>query len=643
MRFPTLPRLATALMALCAAPTFAQDVLWEKSFGGKHAEYLSDAVPTADYGFILAGSSLSSKSGNKTSLGEGDLDYWIWKMDEKGEMEWQKSFGGSGSDFLQCIRLTRDGGFFLAGHSNSPKSKQKLHDSHGDYDFWVIKLDAGGGEQWQKSIGGSGDDKLMTADQTKDGGYILGGSSSSERNGDKVEKGFGSMDYWIVKLGREGNIEWQKTYGGMYFDELRSIQQTRDGGYIVGGYSNSPDSGNKSDKNQGIGDYWILKLDRMGDVEWQKVIGGDRDDQLAVVHQTIDGGYILGGNSNSQPSYSKSKGNGKGTDFWVVKLDENGDVKWQETYDFGTWDILTSIVENKDKTLLVGGYAKSEMNTTKDEKGINDYIALKMTDKGVVLWQKTVGSDGDDALKKLIETRDGAFILAGTSSPTREMQAYASKSKNGKGKGGKSPIQLGTGQNKAIENATNQVNERMKETMAQANESINEVTGEATTKINKALDTGDSPFKMGVNQPTNLLGNAPTLGGSGGGDLLGSAMEGISNSQPTLPASGDKKRNFGNKDFWVVKLKDKAKTAMERSNSLEASPNPTGGYTNIIINYDYQSGTATVVDVSGHVLETIPISSRTVPVDLGNYPEGIYFVNVKTEVGNEGVKVIKKK
>ena len=136
-------KLLLFTMFLCAInKTIAQDVLWEKSCGGKQADYLMDAKPTPDYGFILAGSSFSNKSGNKTAINKGDLDYWIWKMDEKGDMEWQKSFGGSGSDFLSTIILTRDAGFLLAGTSNSNKSFDKTEDSKGNSDFWIIKLNA---------------------------------------------------------------------------------------------------------------------------------------------------------------------------------------------------------------------------------------------------------------------------------------------------------------------------------------------------------------------------------------------------------------------------------------------------------------------------------------------------------------------
>jgi hypothetical protein len=644
MAIPLLLQRQIAVCTICFLSSFghAQDVLWEKSYGGKHAEYLTDAVATADYGFILAGSSLSSKSGNKTSLNEGDLDYWLWKMDESGEMEWQKSFGGSGSDLLQSIKLTKDGGFILAGISDSPKGKSKTANSQGGTDFWIIKLDAGGGEQWQRTIGGVGNEKLSSICQTKDGGFLVGGSTYSEKSGDKTEKGFGNSDCWIIKLDSEGNIGWQKTFGGKFYDDLRSLEQTRDGGYIIGSYSNSPLSGNKTDDNIGIGDYWIFKLDRNGEIEWQKVIGGDKDDQLFSLHQTIDGGFIFGGNSNSQSSYNKSKSNGKGTDFWIVKTDVDGKILWQETYDFGTSDILTSIVENKDGTLLIGGFAKSEPNTEKDDKGINDYIAFKISKKGDLLWYKTVGSAGNDVLKKLIETRDGGYLLAGTSNPVRF--ASHGKIKNGKG--------LQNGQNALLNNG--QVNQQLQNATAKANDEINKVTdnlnqtykenmNQVTDGIEEATGLGkDSPLKLGIESPNNPIGNFNLGNGSNGQQGNPNDAPSSSSSDQLQPASGDKSRNYGDNDFWVVKLKDKAKASYEKQNSIEAMPNPTSDYTNVIINYDYQSGTASVVDLSGHLLEQFEIKDRTVPVNLSKYPEGIYVVNIKTNVQSDGIRVVKK-
>lgn len=532
---------------------YSQDILWEKSYGGTHADYLFDAQPTADYGFILAGSSLSDKTGNKDDDNHGDLDFWVWKMKENGELDWQKSFGGSGFDFLQSIKNTRDGGFILAGTSSSSKGFQKKDHCKGLADFWVIKLNAAGDEQWQRTMGGSGQDELLCAFQTRDGGYILGGSSSSSPNPisaskldensfttdnySKSEKCRGNMDYWIVKLDKEGVIQWQKTYGGQYSDVLRSMEQTSDDGYILVGYSNSPVSGDKTEAHKGVGDYWVLKINDKGVIQWQKTYGGDGDDQPYVIHQTKDEGYILGGNSNSSNALTTEGGIvANGTDYWVLKLDKEGGVVWSKTFDFGKVDILTSLVENADSTYLIGGHARNSGPKSgnglvskaagliaKEKDGINDYVALKINGEGDEVWNKSVGSGGEDILRKLVETRDGGYLMAGTS--------------NG--------------------------------------------------------------------------------------------------------SSKDKNSSIGGNDFWVVKLKDKQKVEKVKA-SIEAIPNPANAYTNVIIGYDFTEGTATLIDMLGRNLQHFKINSRTVPVNLNGYAEGVYIVKIQTNVKTESVKIIKK-
>ena len=527
------------LALLCPKISKAQDILWEKSYGGKHADYLLDAQPTADYGFILAGASLSVKSGNKTEDNQGDLDYWVWKMDEGGELDWQKNFGGSGTDILYSIRNTNDGGFILGGTSDSQAGIHKKDSCRGKEDFWIIKLNAKGGEEWQRTLGGSGQEILKSIAPTKDGGYILGGSSASPvspkilRGGTdpygKWEACRGSMDFWVVKLNEKGEVKWQRTLGGLYVDMLESIEPTKDGGYIIGGHTNSPSSHDKSEEGYGSGDYWVVKLDKDGNTEWEKVFGGEQDDHLYIVKQTKDGGYILGGNSASATSGNKSKSNKKGTDIWLIRLDENAEILWQETYNTGKTDVLTSLVENNDGTFLLGGYAQTELKANDkvktDKKEINDYIAIKIAADGEVLWKKAVGSSGEDILRKVVETRDGGYLLAGTS----------------KGQ-----------------------------------------------------------------------------------------------------VSRDRNSGKGSNDFWVVKLKDRdKKEKKEKKAMLEAIPNPTQQYTNVIVGFEYKTGTVTVVDLSGRVLQTFKATDRTIPVDLGGYQDGVYIIEVKTNAGTDSVKVMK--
>ena len=193
-------------------------------------------------------------------------------------------------------------GFIIGGMSISDISGDKVEASIGGFDYWVVKVDSAGVIQWQNTIGGNADDGLSVIKQTLDGGYIIGGASDSGISGDKTENrvgATGTSDYWVVKLDTLGNIVWQNTIGGSLYDDLTSLEQTNDGGYIVGGISSSGISGDKTESSMGGSDYWIIKLTITGNVEWQNTIGGSANDALYDLHQTMDGGYIVGGSSSS--------------------------------------------------------------------------------------------------------------------------------------------------------------------------------------------------------------------------------------------------------------------------------------------------------------------------------------------------------
>lgn len=405
--------------------SLAQDIEWQQVLGGVHSEYLYDLKATPDYGFVLAGSSFSADSGNKSGKGQGDLDYFLWKMDESGRMEWQKTFGGLGSDYLYSVGLTSEGGFILGGSSDSPKSGDKLEEGFGHMDFWILKLDPTGEEEWQTTLGGIGNDQLQSIEQTPDGGYIVGGSSNSspilfKGVGNKSEESFGGFDYWVVKLSAHGEIQWEKTFGGMFSDQLKTILITEDG-YLIGGTSNSLVSGNKSAKELGLNDFWLIKLDERGNEMWQRTYGGEGDDSLAQILET-ENGFLLAGSSNSSP-LGRSGGASNGTDFWVLEIDTNGEPIWDQTYDIGKWDVLVSVSPGPSQegefggpTYLLGGYASTEtLNKRVDNKGINDFVAIKINHKGEMLWSKAIGGNGTDQLKGLTQTRDGGYLLAGNS------------------------------------------------------------------------------------------------------------------------------------------------------------------------------------------------------------------------------------
>ncbi len=311
------------------------------------------------------------------------------------EIEWQNTIGADSSESLTRINYTSDAGMILGGYSSSDSSGDKSENAIGDgyfiydeececnvhyntSDIWIVKIDHNGNIEWENTIGGNYFDNLQNISQTIDGGYILGGSSRSDLSGDKTEAafegGYKGYDFWIIKLNSVGEIVWQNDIGGTEDDELFDIKQTYDGGYIIGGHSYSNISGDKTEANIGpvyTSDYWVVKLNAEGVIEWQNSIGGDEDDVFREINQTSDGGYILGGFSNSGVSGDKTEENfGSSSDYWIIKLNSIGDVKWQNTIGgFGS-DYINSIFQTADNGYFVAGTSYSPIGGDKNE----DYI-----------------------------------------------------------------------------------------------------------------------------------------------------------------------------------------------------------------------------------------------------------------------------
>jgi len=364
------------------------NIQWDKTIGGNILDKLSSLAQTTDGGYILGGFSNSEKSGEKSEGHDiyGSIDYWVVKTDNRGNVEWDNTIGGTDDDYLTCIAQTADGGYIVGGYSQSNASRDKSQNNRGfnSNDYWVIKLDNQGNIKWDKTIGGSLDDILTSIQQTKDGGYILGGYSESNTSGEKTQNSRGGLDYWVVKLNSKGIIEWDKTIGGNFTDRLTCLQQTSDDQYILGGYSYSNRSGEKSEDTRGFFDYWLVKVNDRGNVQWDKTIGGDEDDELTSLQQTRDNGYILGGGSNSGKSGEKTEDSRNNSyDYWVVKVNDNGRVEWDKTIGGSSYDYLYAVKEKERNRFMLGGSSSSEVSydKTKPSKGEEDYWLVKLNDK----------------------------------------------------------------------------------------------------------------------------------------------------------------------------------------------------------------------------------------------------------------------
>jgi hypothetical protein len=262
------------------------NIEWSKAIGGSSDDEIYSISQTSDGGYIAVGNTLS--------YGAGSWDAFIIKLNSLGNIEWFKTIGGSSSDSIYSISQTSDGGYIAGGWT--------LNYGAGSWDAFIIKLNSSGNIEWSKAIGGSDYDYIYSISQTSDGGYIAGGRT--------LNYGAGSWDAFIIKLNSSGNIEWSKAIGGSDYDYIYSISQTSDGGYIVGGSTQSYGAGNW--------DAFIIKLNSSGNIEWSKAIGGSNIDEIASIFPTSDGGYIAGG-------WTRSYGAG-GYDAFIIKLDSYGNA-----------------------------------------------------------------------------------------------------------------------------------------------------------------------------------------------------------------------------------------------------------------------------------------------------------------------------
>ncbi|QHL86616.1 T9SS type A sorting domain-containing protein [Nibribacter ruber] len=421
------------MLLLSSSLAFGQMKQWDKTYGGTENDELEIVRHTSDGGYILAGNSYSGISGDKTKDTGDGLEFWVVKVDAAGEIEWNKVYDGLAR--LSALEQTSDGGYILGGTSSAGKTINKSDPSRGGSDMWVIKINSKGKVQWDQTLGGSGGDALNDIIQTSDGGYLLGGSSSSMKSGDKSEDARGWSDFWIVKLSSKGKQQWDRTYGGSSYDGLNSLLQTSDGGYLLGGGSVSLVSGDKTDPpkvnctEECAFDFWLVKVDALGMKEWDRTMGaggGESGESILDMVATQDGGYLLGGASDAaRASYDKTApnySNNGSRDFWVVKITAMGQIQWDRTVGGTEDDRFGGLLATSDGGFLIGGRSisgiggdKTEPQRDEDEYNAGDYWVVKLSATGTTLWDKSFGGAGDDVLSSMDHTMDGGYIIGGSS------------------------------------------------------------------------------------------------------------------------------------------------------------------------------------------------------------------------------------
>ena len=382
------------------------------TLGGSKNESAQAITKTLDGGYAILGYTQSSDGDIKNKNNES-YDYWLLKFNATNTLQWQKTFGGSDDDRGSSLLQTNDGGYTVFGYSQS--NDGDVTENAGSKDFWISKLDNSGTISWQKSYGFSGSDDGISIIQTNDNGYLLtgvidvsasGGQGNSKAN---LAKRHAGGDYWIIKLNALGDKQWSKYFGGTFTDTPYDAIQTNDNGYIIVGSSDSNDVDIKN--NRGSYDFWVIKISEIGVLVWEKSFGGTEVDEARAITKSNDGNYIIIGDTRSR-DLDVSENNGA-ADLWMIKISPAGNLIWEKTFGGTSFDSGRSISNTQDGGFVISGSSRSSDGDLTINQGQNDAWVLKTNNQADLEWQKTIGGSNIDFAFDVVELDNGTIIVVG--------------------------------------------------------------------------------------------------------------------------------------------------------------------------------------------------------------------------------------
>lgn len=392
---------------------FLGETDWAKNFGGSGDESAQAIINTNDGGFAILGFS-NSTDGDISDKTIAVNDYWLIKLDAEGNLLWNKTYGGSKDDRGQSLVQTSDGGYALTGYAMSDDGDGS--NNEGFHDNWIVKVDASGIIEWEKSYGFSGHDHSYDILKTEDDGLFFTGflDITSARADGNIEKAnsftrHGVGEFWGSKIDAYGNLQWRGYYGGTNNDRSHAVVRSDDGGYVMSGFTESSDF--DVNNSRGSYDFWVVKIDNTGNLVWEHSFGGTGIERAQDITKTNDGGFVVAGNTFSN-DVDVAKNNGE-SDIWLIKIDASGTLVWESTFGGTQFEDARSVSASKDGGFIVSGNSKSADKDTNTNAGENDIWLIKTDAKGNMTWQKTFGGSGLDYGFDAIETDEGSIVLVG--------------------------------------------------------------------------------------------------------------------------------------------------------------------------------------------------------------------------------------
>lgn len=399
-------------------PVFLGEIDWIKNFGGSGEDSAHSIIATSDGGYAVFGHT-NSIDGDVSDKTMQVVDYWLMKLDAQGNLQWNKTYGGSGEDKGRAVIQTSDGGYALTGYAQSADGDGS--NNEGFHDNWIVRVDAQGTILWEKSFGFSGHDHSYDIMQTEDGGLFFTGhlDITAAREDGFTEKGasltrHGVGEFWGTRLDSDGNIEWRSYFGGSNNDRAFGVVRADDGGFVMAGFAESNDFDVKN--NSGSYDFWAVKINSSGDLVWEQAYGGTGIDRSYAIANTSDGGYALTGQTLSvDGDIANNKGK---SDIWLIKLDPLGNLVWEKSFGGSDFELGDGLTLLGNGGFMIAGNSKSSDIDLVANSGENDVWLIRTDANGQLEWQKTIGGSDLDFGFDIIEHKDGSIMVIGETAST---------------------------------------------------------------------------------------------------------------------------------------------------------------------------------------------------------------------------------
>jgi hypothetical protein len=388
------------LLAFAGVANAQPAVQNQQGLGGSGTDLAQTLFALPDGRRMVFCTSDSGTTAIKQGSSLGDSDFWMITLSEAGVRLADQTYGGTGADQLSSAVVVTDGGFLLGGNSFSASGGTKGATNYGSSDYWIIRVDTNGIPLWDRSFGGSGVEALYHVERLQDGGFLLTGASTSPDDGNKTTTSVGEYDAWVIRVNASGEILWQRSFGGIYSDYLNVGRELPDGGFLLAGRSDSPVSANKTAANYGFEDVWIVRLDAGGNKLWDRTLGGSNFDYSRDLILLPGGDALLVSASLSGVSGNKqspNRGNVGSADAWLLRLDPLGNVVWEQTYGGTGIDVLERGMLSDGALLLSGqSFSGPGGNKTSPAYGMGDAWLARIDFSGVLLWEASIGSGGEE-------------------------------------------------------------------------------------------------------------------------------------------------------------------------------------------------------------------------------------------------------